>query len=59
MLTRKMGFRDFLRMPKKMTLLLLFVGMIPYMVGSRLRGEEVEFVIEWDGKGVSNNEQNR
>jgi len=57
--TKNMGFMDFMRMPKKLTLFRLFIDMIPYIVGSWLKGEEVDFVIKWDGRGVKKNEKKK
>lgn len=49
--TKKVGFKDLWRMPKKLDLFIVFLAVLPYMIWSTLKGEEVEFVVEWDGKG--------
>ena len=48
--TKKVGLKDLWRMPKKLDLFLVFLAVLPYMIWGALKGEEVEFVIEWDGK---------
>ena len=47
---KKMGYKDFLRMPKKLHLLMLFISVLPFLIKGALRGEETEFIVKWDGK---------
>jgi len=59
MLTKSMGFRDFLRLPNKMSLFLLILEAIPLVIGSKLRGEKAEYTITWAGGEVNDNEKKK